>query len=115
MKKHELIESLKDIPDDIEVIASSESHNDIYEILSVKNMNDGVVYLEIGESWEKEKREMTPEKYKKFKEWLQDRQLLYRRGANTDGENVDDRFRNAIQSALCTDILVVLNTLENEK
>jgi hypothetical protein len=54
MKKHELIEALKDIPDDIEVIASSELHNDIYEILSVKNMNDGVVYLEIGEFWEKE-------------------------------------------------------------
>jgi hypothetical protein len=48
MTKDELFNALRNIPDDMSVIASSESLYDIYEILSVKNLDDGVVYLELG-------------------------------------------------------------------
>lgn len=48
MTKKELIESLKGIPDDMEILASSKEYNDIFEILCVKDLDDGVAYLEIG-------------------------------------------------------------------
>ncbi len=48
MTKSKLIEALKEVPDDMQVIASSASNNDIYEVLSVMNLEDGVVYLELG-------------------------------------------------------------------
>ena len=49
MTKKELIESLKWVSDDMSIIVSSKSHNDIFEMLSVKDFGDGVVYLEVSE------------------------------------------------------------------
>jgi len=59
MTKKELIESLKWVSDDMSIIVSSKSHNDIFEILSVKDFGDGVVYLEVSEwgKWEMSSRD----------------------------------------------------------
>lgn len=46
MTKAELIEAMKDFPDDMEVLASSGKHFDIYEIVSAFD-DGGVILLRI--------------------------------------------------------------------